>query len=152
MKRREAMKFLTCHGTRVHVRYEPRFDGTSIVLEEIGREDLQEKINSFGRFTDLHYMLHRLSVGDQSVLSSHVPVYGDFSGLPSSPVDVINIIHGAESRFGQLSMEERSLYNNDFRAWLAAVLSGSYASPGSDSVPDSVDSDVKVEEVFVNEP
>lgn len=151
MRRRETMKFLTCAGSRIHVRYEPRFDGSSIVLEEIGREDVQEKINSFGRFTDLHYMLHRLSVGDQSVLNSNVPLYGDFSGLPSSPVDVINIIHGAESRFGQLSMEERSLYNNDFRAWLAAVLSGSYAPPGSGSVRDSVDSDVKVKEDSVNE-
>lgn len=131
MKRRESMKFVTCPGSRVHPHYESHFDGKGIVLVESGVTDIQEEIESYGKYTDLHYMLHRLSVGDRNVLSKRTPIYGDFSGMPTNPIDAINVVQSAESRFAELSLEERSAYNNDFRAWLAAVLSGETARPGA---------------------
>lgn len=144
MKRRVDMKFFTCPGSRIHQRYDSRFDGRRVVIVESGTDDIQESIEAFGRYTDLHFMLHRLSVGDTSVLSPRVALYGDFSGLPSNPVDAINIVHSAEDAFGQLSLEERAAYNNDFRSWLAACLSGNKVS--SSSVPDPVSSDIVKEE------
>lgn len=145
MKRRIEMKFITCPGSRFHTHFDSRFDGHHVVLVESGVTDVQEAIEAYGRYTDLHYMLHRLSVGDNSVLSSRVPMYGDFSGLPANPVDAINIVHSAEQAFGQLSMEERSTYNNDFRAWLAARLSG--VPSGRPAVPDPVPITDPVKEV-----
>lgn len=136
MKRRVEMKFVTCPGSRFHTHFDSRFDGKRVVLVESGVSDIQDAIEAFGKYTDLHYMLHRLSVGDNSVISARVPMYGDFSGLPTNPVDAINIVHSAEQAFGQLSMEERASYNNDFRAWLASRLSGPAA--GSSPVPDPV--------------
>lgn len=124
MKRRVDMRFTTCPGSRVHLHYTPQFDGSRVVLIESGSSDIQDSIESYARYTDLHYMLHRLSVGDTSVLSSRPAMYGDFSGLPSNPLDAINVVHSAESVFLQLPMEERSAFNNDYRAWLASVLSG----------------------------
>lgn len=137
MKRRVEMKFITCPGSRFHTHYDSRFDGRRVVLVESGVSDIQEAIEAFGRYTDLHYMLHRLSVGDNSVISARVPMYGDFSGLPTNPVDAINIVYSAEQAFGQLSMEERASFNNDFRAWLASRLSGpaSGGSPVSEPAP-----------------
>lgn len=136
MKRRVEMKFITCPGSRFHTHFESRFDGRRVVLVESGVTDIQDSIEAFGRYTDLHYMLHRLSVGDTSVTSARVPMYGDFSGLPTNPVDAINIVHSAEQAFGQLSMEERSSFNNDFRSWLASRLSG--PAFGGSAVPDPV--------------
>lgn len=125
MRRKERMKFVTCAGSRIHVHYTPRFDGEHVVLDKAGETDIQTEIESYGRYTDLHFMLHRLSVGDSSVISSRPPIFGDFSGLPSNPVDAINLVHSAERRFGELSTEERAKFNNDYRAWLASVLSSS---------------------------
>lgn len=146
MKRRNDGKFVTCPGSRIHTHYEPQFDGKTVVLVESGVTDIQEEIESYGKYTDIHYMLHRLAIGDSNVLSRKPPMYGDFTGMPGNPVDAINLIHSAESRFTELSLEERSAYNNDFRAWLAAVLSGKEVS--SPAVPpcDSVDSVVKENE------
>lgn len=145
MKRRVEMKFITCPGSRFHTHYDSRFDGRRVVLVESGVSDIQESIEAFGRYTDLHYMLHRLSVGDTSVFSSRSPMYGDFSGLPSNPVDAINIVHSAEQAFGQLSMEERASFNNDFRAWLASRLSS--GQTGGIAVPDPVPVGEPVKEV-----
>ena len=143
MKRRVKMKFITCPGSRFHTHYDSRFDGRRVVLVESGVSDIQEAIEAFGRYTDLHYMLHRLSVGDSSVISARVPMYGDFSGLPTNPVDAINIVSSAESAFGQLSMEERATYNNDFRAWLASRLSGDQTSGPAVYDPVSITEPVK---------
>lgn len=145
MKRRVEMKFITCPGSRIHTHFDSRFDGRRVVLVESGVSDIQDSIEAFGRYTDLHYMLHRLSVGDSSVITARVPMYGDFSGLPTNPVDAINVVHSAEQAFGQLSMEERAAFNNDFRSWLASRLSG--PASGGSAVPDPVPVPVPVKEV-----
>lgn len=145
MKRRDEMKFTTCPGSRFHTHFDSRFDGRSVVLVESGVTDIQTAIEAHGRYTDLHYMLHRLSVGDRNVLANRVPMYGDFSGLPANPVDAINIVHSAESAFGQLSVEERASFNNDFRAWLASRLSGT--TSGGSAVPVPVPTTDPVKEV-----
>lgn len=125
--------FVTCGGSRIHIRYEPRFNGKKLVLEEAGREDIQDLIESYAPYTDLNYMLHRLKVGDSSVLSLRQPVYGDFSGMPSNPVDAINLFNNAKNQFAGLDADTKKQYNNDFRLWLAGLLNGS-----DNSLDDSV--------------
>lgn len=143
--------FVSCSGNRIHTLYNSRFDGSCVILEESGSFDLQDRINSYAPYTDIAYMLNRLKVGDNSVLSSRIPLYGDFSGMPDNPADAINLYHSAEAAFGQLSPEEKLNYNNDFRVWLASIMAGP-----SPSLSDVVSSDVVVEsnekvEVNVNE-
>ena len=81
-------------------------------------------------------MLHRLSVGDTSVLSGRQAIYGDFSSLPQNPVDMINVLNSAEQSFSQLPADEKAAFNNDYRVWLADLLN-SVGNPDADiSVPD----------------
>jgi hypothetical protein len=107
------------------VKYEGRFNGRHGTLTAVGSIDTQEIIEAFGPLTDINFMLHRLSMGDSSVLSSRSPMYGDFSGLPSNPIDAINLVENARSSFLSLSVEDRQKYNNDYRVWLSCILSGS---------------------------
>ena len=111
----------SCSGSEYHVLFEPRFDGTKLSLVEVGREEIQPKIEAYAPYTDLVYMLSRLKVNDFSVLSSRRPLYGDFSGMPDNPVDAINLVHSAERKFGELSVEEKQKYNNDYRVWLSQL-------------------------------
>lgn len=127
-------KFVSNPGSRIHELYEPRFDGKGISLAKVGQEDIQTSIEAYGPYTDLNYMLSRLSVGDSSVLSRRAPLYGDFSQLPTNPIDAINLVHSAENAFGQLSSEDKALYNNDYRVWLSAFMSGQLLSSGNESV------------------
>lgn len=142
--------FITCPGERIHTLYDSRFDGSRVVLEESGSFDLQERINSFAPYTDISYMLNRLKVGDNSVLSSRPALYGDFTGMPDNPADAINIYHGAERAFSQLPAEEKLAYNNDFRVWLASLMAGSPPSDRHDSDPVAPVTEKKVED-FENE-
>ena len=112
-------------GSRLKNVYHSVFDGKKIVLECSGVMDIQEQIESFAPFTDLNYMLHRLSVGDTSVLAKRTPMYGDFSRLPDNPVDAINLVHSAERKFIALPVDEKEKYNNDYRVWLSAIFDSS---------------------------
>lgn len=148
---RPSSRFVSNPGSRIHEILEPRFDGKGISLVKVGQEDIQQSIEAYAPYTDLNYMLSRLSVGDDSVLSRRAPLYGDFSGLPTNPIDAINLVHSAETSFGQLSAEDKALYNNDYRVWLSSIMSGRTVSSGNDvvSVDNKMDS---VKEVSVNEP
>ena len=81
-------------------------------------------------------MLHRLSVGDTSVLSGRQAIYGDFSGLPQNPVDMINVLNSAEQSFSQLPADEKAAFNNDYRVWLANLLNSFSNTDDDISVPD----------------
>lgn len=131
-------------GHRIKTIFEPRFNGSGVKLVSVGTVDVQEKIEAFAPFADMNYMLHRLKIGDRSVLSTKPPVYGDFAGLSDNPVDIINIVHSAEDKFRRFSLEEQAKFNNDWRVWLADVFSGK-----RDDVPVVNNNDVEVND---NEP
>lgn len=144
----EPHSFISCCGDKVHKIYQSKFDGSRVVLEESGCFDIQERINGYAPYTDISYMLNRLTVGDTSVLSKRSPLYGDFSGMPDNPADAINLYHNAETAFSQLSAEDKLIYNNDFRVWLSAIMGGFVAGAG-DSVGSKSDVSVPVNDVSV---
>ena len=113
----------TYSGSPVHKILEPRFDGSVTRLVVTGEENIQDRMEAEAPMTDINYMLHRLSLGDQSVLSSRRPMYGDFTGLPSDPIEALNLVHQSEHAFSQLSADEKLKYNNDWKQWFADLLS-----------------------------
>lgn len=113
----------TFAGSPIHQILEPRFNGSSTQLVVTGEENIQDRIEAEAPYSDINYMLHRLSLGDQSVLSRKQAMYGDFTGLPSDPIEALNLVHESEAAFGQLTADEKSKYNNDWRKWFADILS-----------------------------
>lgn len=111
-------------GSRVHDLLEPRFDGEGTRLVKTGEEDIQDRIEAAAPFTDINYMLHRLSLGDRSVLNARSPIYGDVSELPRDPIEALNLVQRSEDAFMQLAPGERAKYNNDWQRWFADILSG----------------------------
>lgn len=119
----------TYAGSPIHQILEPRFDGTTTKLVSVGEENIQDFYEAQAPLTDINYMLNRLALGDTSVLSSKRPMYGDFTGLPSDPIEALNLVHESERAFAQLSIEEKQKYNNDWKLWFADLLSGTRDVP-----------------------
>lgn len=131
--------YKTDPGKRIQPIYEPRFDGKITTLQKVGTKDIQEEINSYEPYTDIAYMLQRLSVGDTSVLTKSTPVYGDFTVLPEHPMDIINYVTSAENAFGDLNAQERAQYNNDWRVWVSSLYDDKQSISKSDSGSSSKD-------------
>lgn len=121
----------TYAGSPVHQILEPRFNGSTTRLVVVGEENIQDRIEAEAPLTDINYMLNRLSLGDMSVLSTKRAMYGDFTGLPSDPIEALNLVHESERAFAQLSADDKLKYNNDWKRWFADILSG---KPGAPSV------------------
>lgn len=115
----------TYSGSPIHQILEPRFNGSTTKLVTVGEENIQDLIEAQAPLTDINYMLNRLALGDTSVLSAKRPMYGDFTGLPSDPIEALNLVHESERAFAHLSIEEKLKYNNDWKLWFADILSGS---------------------------
>lgn len=135
----------TYAGSPIHQILEPRFNGSTTKLVSVGEENIQDRIEAQAPLTDINYMLNRLALGDTSVLSSRRPMYGDFTGLPSDPIEALNLVHESERAFAHLSIEEKQKYNNDWKLWFADILSGSKdvsreTSPDIPTVEKGVDS------------
>lgn len=64
-------KFVSPAGNRIHIHYEPRFDGERTILVECGSSDIQDSINSFAPYCDIEYMLSRLRI---AILLYYLPV------------------------------------------------------------------------------
>lgn len=142
--------FVSDPGSPFHDILEPRFTGDHTTVVSVGRENIQERIQAQGPYTDINYMLTCLGHGDTSVLTTHRAFYGDVSDFPTNPVDAINLIRSAERRFALLTSDERSKYNNDWQVWLSAVLSDPSAlnAPVEEPVeqPDSSSQEVTTDE------
>ena len=142
--------FVSDPGSPFHDILEPRFTGDNTTVVPVGRENIQERIQAQGPYTDINYMLTCLRHGDSSVLTSHRAFYGDVSDFPTNPVDGINLFRSAERRFALLTPEDRSKYNNDWQVWLSAVLADPSALnvPVANSVeqPDSASQEVTTDE------
>lgn len=116
-------RFFASSGSRTKKLYESHFNGSHLTLQPKGEMDTQQLIEAQAPYCDLNYMLHRLSIGDTSVLSRKAPLIGSFAGLPDNPIDYFNVLHNAEHSFLQLSDEEKQKYNNDYRVWVTSLFS-----------------------------
>lgn len=131
---------VTSPGSRTETLFTPKFNGSEIVLVKSGTVDVQDRIDSYAPYCDIRYMLTQLRLGDRSVLAPKQPLYGDFSGMPTHPVDAINFIQDVQSSFDRLPEETKLACNNDWRVYFTQLVLGK--SDGSSGLSSDVqDSD-----------
>ena len=129
-------------GSTVRVLYSPKFDAKGVMsLVESGKENLYEFIQSHKESCDIHVILERFARGDVSALERVQGTYGDFSSMPRSYADMLNLVHSAEDAFSNLPVDERAKYGHSFERWLVEF------SPEPDKVVDTQPAEPPVEQV-----
>lgn len=114
--------FITCCGVRMKTIYKPRVlkDGT-IKLVPSEKVDLLAEIQSFAPMCDISYILNRIKLGDDSVLRQTPGMYGDFTGMPSTLAEVMQLRIDAEDIFRQLPLDVRNKFDNSFDRFFATM-------------------------------
>lgn len=111
--------FYTNPGNRIHPLYSSKVTPKGdIVLEECGKEDIQEYINSFRESCDMSFILHQLSLGNTEVLNQRQMMFGDFTDMPQNLMEIQQIFIDGEAAFNQLPLETRKQFDNNYRNWL----------------------------------
>ena len=138
-------RYFCNHGSKVKKVYEPTFTETGArVLVCVGEEDLHGYIQSFKDEVDIQSIIKRFELGDSSGLNAQVGMYGDFTHVPSSLAEFLNLQNRAKIMFDQLPADVRSTFNNDVNQFFVSYGSAEWLEKLKPFLPDK--------EVLVNEP
>lgn len=114
--------FVTDPGDPIHIIYSPKvLDDGSVVLFESGKENIQDLIDSYEDSCDISIIMKRLEMGDTSVLSQKVPMYGDFTQFPKTYAEALQRVIDAQNDFDRLPLDVRNSFENDYMRWLASA-------------------------------
>lgn len=107
-------------GCPVRVLYGGRYDANGrVVLEEKGKENLYDYIQSFKDSVDINVILARFANGDAEALSRAQGFYADVTGFPQNMADALNRINECEEMFKSLPLEVRQRFDCSFEQFLS---------------------------------
>lgn len=114
--------FITEPGSPERIIYSAKVkpDGSLQVVPS-GKENIQDKIESFRDQTDMCYILKQLALGNADVLTVHPGQYGDFTKAPSSMAEALQLQIDAENAWKGLPVDLRAKFDYDMTKWLVTA-------------------------------
>lgn len=109
-------------GSPVKITYGGHYDERGrVVLEEKGRENLYDFIQSHRDSVDINKILARFANGETDALSKVQGFYADVTSFPSNYAEALNRIQECEEMFRSLPVETRAKFNHNFAEFLAST-------------------------------
>lgn len=123
-------------GTVQH--YKMKFDesdGHRYLIPD-GKRNMYDEIQSYADSVDLNVIFTKFRNGDTSVLQKLDGLYGDFSTIPTSLVDLKNRVMDAENVFNQLPLDLREKFDFDASKFYSMFGSEEYNDIVKDFIPE----------------
>lgn len=114
VKTDEHKRYYCTSGSRYENEYQEEIDKKSgrKELVVIGKKDVYALIQSDLESTKIENILHKLAVGDLSVLRQAELTYVDEDDFPHSLMEAQNIVIKAKNEFDKMPVEVKKLFNN----------------------------------------
>lgn len=144
--------FISDPGSPVKRIFTPAFEDGQIILNETGKFDIAEFINSYAETTDMSYILARLAAGDSSVLNVSQGFFGDASILADDHRAALDTVMSAQTYFDNLPKETRDKFNDSFVEWIQSAGTQEWVSRMVKNPVPSVSDDSHESEVKSDEP
>lgn len=143
--------FPTCCGSRYREDFVGKLDKETgiISLVSVGMTDLFEYIQSFAAETDINSLIQRAENGDLTAFKS--AVFGDFSDMPDTYADALNMVIEAEREFNHLPPDIKNRFNGDFHQYIVSAGTREWFDKFGISDPADVDRKPEKVEVFSDE-
>lgn len=156
-------------ASNVGEKFQPVFKSSilpdgSVSLRQVDKLDIQAHLNAQREFTDMSFILARLGIGDTSVLNAKNGMYGDFTKMPKTMAEFMQLAIDGQNTFNHLPLDLRAKYDYNYTKWLSEVGTDSWLSNMKDFIPgleesvspeavlDQVDKILDIKEVSVVEP
>lgn len=108
-------------GSKERIQYAGHYDEKGrVVLEEVGRVNLYDEIQSHADSCDIHTIMRRYANGDYDALSQKQGFYADVTEFPSTYAEALNRINDMEGKFMSLPLDLRKKFNNSFSEFLSS--------------------------------
>lgn len=119
------------------------------VLVPVGEHDIYPEIQSHAKSVDINEIILRHQRGDIDVLAQRAGMYGDFTNMPTSYVELYQSVLDAQAYFDSLPLEVRQKFDHSFSKFFTSIgtpeFEAAFSQPVVDSVPvvDIKESEVK---------
>lgn len=101
-------------GDPIHIIYSPVVDKKGkINLEVSGKENTDIIIDSYRDQTDINIIISRVRNGEVGLLNRVKGSYGDFTNLPKTFAEMLQLQIDSEKKFYSLPVEVREKFHND---------------------------------------
>lgn len=115
-------------GNRKHQKYRTRYnDIGQLELVPNGQDDIYDMIQSHAESVDIDTILSKFVAGDPDALAKTQGTFGDFTNLPTSYAEMLNVINESERFFEQLPLEVRERFNFNFSEFISSMDSQEFA-------------------------
>lgn len=109
-------------GSCVKIMYSGRYDERGhVVLDESGKINLYDEIQSHADSCDIHVIMDRYVSGDVTALSQVQGAFLDVSNMPKTYAEYLNTMNSLERSFLALDPDVRSRFGNSFAQFLASA-------------------------------
>lgn len=114
--------FVTDPGSPERVIYSAKIkpDGSLEVVPS-GKENIQDKIESFRDQTDISYIIHQIAIGNSDALFVQPGQYGDFTKVPKNMAEALQLQIDAETAWNGLPVDVRAKFDYDLTKWLVTA-------------------------------
>ena len=114
--------FVSEKGSPIHDIYSPvvEKDGT-ISLIKSGEENTDDIIQSYLESTDISIIMENVKNGDLSGLNVARGMYGDFTNMPKTYAELLQLQIDAKNTFDKLPNDVRMKFDNDVNVFLASA-------------------------------
>lgn len=115
-------------GNRKRQKYRTRYnDIGQLELVPNGQDDIYDMIQSHAESVDIDTILSKFVAGDPDALAKTQGTFGDFTNLPTSYAEMLNIINESEQFFEQLPLEVREQFHFNFGEFISSMDSQEFA-------------------------
>lgn len=103
--------------------YSPYYTEDGVLeLEQTGKENLYEYIQSHAEGVDIHVILARFAAtGDTDIINRVQGFSFDATDMPKTYAEALNAMIHAENYFNSLPVETRARFNHNFSEFLASL-------------------------------
>lgn len=134
--RRKSEDFVSNPGDPIHVIYSPHvLPSGEVELVESGTEDLNAYIQSFKESTDIMTIMSRVRQGEIDLLNKRPGSFGDFTKMPKTYAEVLQLQINSKNLFNSLSPEMRRSFDNDANIFLASAGTAEWYEKMADVLP-----------------
>lgn len=105
---------VTRPGSGIRTTYELKFSSKTGALElfEKGKEDFQSQVESYAESCDLAVIIRRINAGETNLLTANMGAYGDFTFLPETQQEIMQLRIDAKNTWSNLSDDQKSLFGD----------------------------------------
>lgn len=112
-------------GDQYAIIYEPYYDDRGVLeIRPSGKVNTYLEIQSHADSVDINVILARYKNGETDVLNKVQGFFGDFSNMPKTYAEMLNLVLSGQRFFDSLSTDIKEKFNHSFEQFLAQ-----YGSP-----------------------